>query len=384
VKSIPHVALLVDTSISYQRDALHGIARYVCEHRPWNFYVEQEPSERIPNLNRWQGDGIITAIRTPRVVQGVKKMRVPVVSITGTATFPAFPLVCNDDRLVGLRAAEHFLERGHRRFAFCGYAHSPHTHYSRSRMLGFVESVEEAGFACRTFKTRRITARDWDAVVGELVGWIRSLEKPVGIMACNDVRARHVLEACREAGVHVPDEAAVVGVDNDAIMCKFSTPPLSSVDLGAKRIGYRAAETLDRLMAGKPAPSAPVIVEPGEVACRQSSDVLAVEDRHIAHAIRFIREHACEGITVAEALDSVPLNRRALERRFKKALGRSPHSEIHRVRITRARELLATTELTTEEIADRCGFTYVQYLRRVFLKSTGMTPGQYRRKTRQF
>ncbi len=382
MKSTPRVALLVDISISYQRDALHGIARYVREHGPWNFYVEQEPSECIPDLHRWRGGGIITAIGTNRVIQAVKEARVPVVAITGTAPGPAIPLVCNDDRLVGRRAAEHLLDRGHRRFAFCGFAHSPHTQYSQSRMLGFIERVEEAGFVCRTFRTRRTTARNWEAVLGELVNWIRSLETPIGIMACNDARARHVLEACREAGVRVPDEAAVVGVDNDAIMCEFSTPPLSSVNLGAERIGYQAAALLDSIMAGNPVPSSPLIVSPGDVACRQSTDVLSVEDKHIAHAIRFIREHAYEGITVADVLDSVPLNRRALERRFRKVLGRSPHSEIHRVRIDHARELMATTALTTEEVADRCGFTYVQYLRRVFLKATGMTPGQYRLKMR--
>ena len=379
----PHVALLVNTAISYQRDALRGIARHVRGARPWSFYVEQERRERYPELRRWRGDGVIVAAHSPRVVRDLERLGVPVVDISSVVRSEGFTLVGGDNRGAGRRAAEHLLERGHRRFAFCGFAHSARTGFSRGRECGFVGRVEEAGFRCEVFKTRRTTARDWAALLGELSAWIRSLEKPVGIMACNDVRARHVLEACREAGVHVPEEAAVLGVDNDAMMCEFCSPPLSSVDLGAERIGYRAAEVLDGLMAGDPAPPSPILVEAGEVVCRQSTDVLAIEDEHTARAVRFIREHACEGINVAEVLARVPLNRRALERRFRRILGRSPHEEIHHVRIGRARELLAATELTTEEVAERCGFTYVQYMRRVFLKSTGMTPGQYRRASRR-
>jgi len=383
VESVPEVALLVDTSISYQRDALHGVARYVRAHGRWSFYVEQEPGERMPNLSRWRGDGMIVASRTPGVIRAVKRMGVPVVAIAGPATGVPFPLVSANDGAVGRRAAEHLLEYGHRRFAFCGFAYSSRTFYSQDRMQGFARRVEDAGYACRTFNTHRTTARDWKAVLKELVDWIRSLDKPVGIMACNDVRARHVLEACRQIGVQVPEEAAVVGVDNDAIMCEFCYPPLSSVDIGAERIGYRAAEVLDGLLAGRSAPPSPILVEPGDVTCRQSTDMLAIEDRDMASAIRFIRERACEGIAVADVLAHVPLNRRALERRFRRTLGRSPHAEIHRVRIDRARELLAATELTTEEVAERCGFSYVQYMRRVFHKATGMTPGRYRRVSRQ-
>jgi LacI family transcriptional regulator len=383
MKSVPHVALLVDTSISYQRDALHGIARYARAHRGWSFYVEQEPGEKIPDLRRWRGEGIITGTRAPRLVRAIQELGVPAVAITGFEEGFPFPLVSADDGAVGQRAAEHLLERGFQRFAFCGFAHSSRTAYSRDRQLAFVQRVEHAGFTCLVYKTRRVTARDWERVQADLTDWILSLEKPVGVMACNDVRARHVLEACRQTGVRVPEEVAVIGVDNDAIMCELSTPPLSSVDIGAERIGYRAAGVLDRLLAGEPAPPSPIFVQPGDVVSRQSTDVLAIEDRDIARALHFIRERACDGITVADVLARVPLARRTLERRFRRILGRSPHAEIRRVKINRARELMAATELPATEVAERCGFSYVQYMRRVFRNTTGMTPGQYRRESRQ-
>jgi len=373
------VLLLADTSISYQRDVLHGVARYIRTHGSWNVYLGQEPHERLPHPKQWCGDGVITAMVPPRVIRAVEALNVATVDVTAFAGSERCTPVQPDDQVVGRLAAEHFRERGLQKFAFCGFAHSVRTRYSSRREQFFVKAVEEMGHACTTLKTRYKTARSWLPVIDELKAWLVTLEKPIGIMACNDARAHHVLEACRQLGVHVPEEVAVLGVDNDPIICDFCSPPLSSVDLGAERIGYHAAEELDRLMAGAPPRSTPLSIAPNRVIPRLSTDVLATEDRYIADAIRFIRARACEGIAVTDVLARVPLNRRALERRFRKILGRSPHEEIHRVRIERARQLLMSTAYSLPEVAARSGFTYVQYLGRVFRKATGLTPGQFRK-----
>ena len=381
---VPHVALLMDTSISFQRQALHGIAQYARGRSgaAWSIYVEQEPAERIPNLKKWHGDGMIVAIRSRTLAAALAELPIPVVAVGGLAVGQAFPAVSSDSAATGRMGAEHLLDRGFTRFAYCGLAATPVTHYSADREIPFIRRVRERGHPCVSYEARRATARNWDGLQMDLAAWLASLDKPVGVMACNDTRARHVLEACRESGLDVPHEVAVLGVDNDALMCELSNPPLSSIDLAGDAIGYQAAALLDRLMAGQAAPAKPMLIAPRGVVARQSTDVLAMEDRHVARAVRFIRERACEGIGVDDVVADVPVARRALERRFRQILGRSPHAEIRRVQIARAKELLARTELTVERIARQSGFRYVQYMRQVFRRTTGLTPGQYRKQSR--
>jgi LacI family transcriptional regulator len=175
---------------------------------------------------------------------------------------------------------------------------------------------------------------------------------------------------------------AVLGVDNDEILCDLAEPPLSSVVPNTRRIGYEAAAMLDRLMAGEPAPTGPTLIEPLAVMTRQSTDVLAVGDRDVAAAIRYIREHACEGISVNDVLAAVPLSRSVLERRFTRILGHTPKEEISRVRLRRIKQLLAETDLPLARIATMTGFEHPEYLNVMFKGKTGDTPGEYRENTR--
>jgi len=215
-----------------------------------------------------------------------------------------------------------------------------------------------------------------------LAAWIRELPKPVGIMACFDIVGRQVLEGCRLIDVAVPDEAAVVGVDNDELLCELADPPLSSVSPDTQRTGYVAAELLDKLMSGKKVPPKGHFIEPLGVIVRESSDVLAIEDADVSQAVRFIRAHACEGINVQDVLGGgstqLALSRRVLESRFKRLIGRTPHEEIDRVRLNRVKELLRETDLPLAEIARRAGYEHVEYLSVVFKKKAGVPPSEYR------
>jgi LacI family transcriptional regulator len=197
-------------------------------------------------------------------------------------------------------------------------------------------------------------------------------------MCCYDVAAREVLDVCRELNISVPEEIAVVGVDNDEVLCEVSQPPLTSVALDTRRIGIEAASMLDRLMHGESVGS-PVIVEPCGIVTRRSSDTLAIEDRHIAVALGFIRRHACEGIEVSDVLAQVPLSRRTLERRFRQQVGCSPLAEINRVRLDRAKQFLKETELKLDAIAAHSGFAHTPYMAAQFRKQFGVTPGEYRK-----
>jgi LacI family transcriptional regulator len=219
----------------------------------------------------------------------------------------------------------------------------------------------------------------WEDQQNALKVWLSKLPRPVGVMACNDSRGQHVLDACRRVNLAVPEEVAVIGVDNDELICNLCDPQLSSVVVNARKIGFEAAQMLDLLMAKKKIPRDEILVEPIGIITRQSTDVLAIDNPEVATAVRFIREHACEGISVSELLTKVNMTRSVLERLFRKYLQRSPQQEIRLAQLKRVKELLAETELPLADIAQATGFKHNEYLSVLFKRELGITPGEYRR-----
>jgi LacI family transcriptional regulator len=346
-------------------------------------FEESEPWVKVPGwFDRWEWDGVIARVQTPAMARAVGALGVPVVDLSGCLPDSPFPTIRSDETAVGRMAAEHLLRRGFQRFAFCGLNGFE---WSDRRRTAFSERVTEAGFPCEGFEstTRRNSTKDHDEhgkrFEQELMRWLESLPDQTGLMACNDSRGRQVLNCCRELGIAVPDALAVIGVDRDEVLCELSSLPLSSVILNAKQIGYEAAALLDRLMAGENHLDASVLVKPIGVAERHSTDVFAIEDRHIASALKFIREHACEGVDVESLLEVVPLSRSVLERRFSQILGRSPKTEILRVRLDRVCQLLAESDLSLEDVAGKAGFDHPEYMSRLFKKKMGVTPGEFRK-----
>lgn len=375
-----HVALLVETSLASGRDILCGIARYVREHEPWALYHEPRSlEESVPRwLRSWKGDGIIARIQNPGIAAAVKATRLPVVDVLGVVPKERFPLVHVDDEAIAIAAVEHLRERGFRHFAYFGIEKE---NWSECRRDSFADAVRDAGFDEAIYELPRAAADSWETIEDELAEWIRRLPKPVGVMVCSDQRGPLVLEACRRAACAVPDEVAVVGVDNDVPLCQVCNPPLSSVQPGHEQVGYEAAALLERLMNRGPNLKSPILVEPQAVVTRQSSDVLAIEDRQIATALRLIREAAGQGTRVEALARQVGLSRSVFQRRFRAALKRSVHQEILNARLKRARELLAETDLALAEIAERTGFKHQEYLGAVFKARLGSTPAQFRRRT---
>lgn len=301
---------------------------------------------------------MIARIETLRIARAVVRTGLPAVDLSAARLVPALPWVETDDEAIARLAAEHLLERGFKRCAFCGDARF---NWSGWRERSFVARLKAAGQTC---EVDRSTAAVGD-VAGEtrqLVRWLREWPKPVGIMACYDILGRQVLDACRGAGLAVPDEVAVIGVDNDTLLCELASPPLSSVIPNAHRAGYEAAALLDHMMAGKREAAVAHLIAPLGVAARQATDVLAVEDRDVAQA--------------------VPLSRRVLEQRFQRLLGRTPREEIFHVRLARVKQLLGETDLPLYLIAERTGFEHVEYLSVVFKRETGRTPSAWRAEAR--
>lgn len=385
-KSTPRVALLIESSRSYGRELLMGIAKYVRIHGPWSIEFEEgDPCEHFPKwFGRWKWDGIIARVSTPEMAKAIAKAGAPVVDLSGSLPESRFPRIRSDEEMVGRMAADHLIRRGFRHFAFCGFNG---TDWSDLRRASFERRISEAGFNCLIYDnldpSRPHTAVDYEEH-GErherkLKSWLQALPKPCGLMACNDPRGRQVLNCCRETGVAVPDEVAVIGVDKDEIFCELSDLPLSSVILNTQQIGFEAAALLARLMAGERIESLSTLVKPIGVIARQSTDVLAIDDPHIAAALKHIREHACDGLNVEELLRTVPLSRSVLERRFAQLLGKSPKEEILRVRLDRVCRLLAESELPIAEVAQKAGFEHPEYMSRLFKKKMGTTPGEFRK-----
>jgi LacI family transcriptional regulator len=382
----PRVALLIESSRSYGRELLMGIAKYVRIHGPWSIEFEEgDPGENFPKwFGRWKWDGIIARVSTPAMAEVIRRTGVPVVDLSGSLMEARFPRIRSDENAVGRMAAEHLLERGFKNFAFCGFNG---TDWSDFRRDSFERRVSEAGFACRAFENpgpmQSFSISDYEEH-GErherdLMAWLQALPKPCGLMACNDSRGRQVLNCCREVGVAVPDEVAVIGVDKDEMFCELSDLPLSSVILNTQQIGFEAAALLARLMEGEPADPASIEVKPIGVIARQSTDVLAIDDRYIATALKHIREQACTGLDVESILKVVPLSRSVLERRFAQILGTSPKAEILRVRLDRVCRLLTESDLSLAEVAQKAGFEHPEYMSRLFKKKMGITPGEFRK-----
>jgi LacI family transcriptional regulator len=381
------VALLLETSNAYARGLLDGIIAYQREHELWSIYLgEHQRGARPPRwFSSWKGDGIIARIETAAIAAAVRRLKLPTVDVSAARRVPHIPWVETDDREIARAAAGHLLDRGFQNLAYCG---EPGFNWSQWRQQHFVEFAREAGCQCFVFENKSrsaATSQPSDASTNDrrrLSQWIRRLPKPVGVMACYDFKGQQLLDVCRELDVAVPEQVAVIGVDNDARLCNLCEPPLSSVIPDTFRAGYEAAQLLDRLMTGEHPPAEPLLFPPLGVAERRSSDAYAVDDPEVVAALRFIREHACEGITVASVVRAVPLSRRMLEHRFRKLVRRSPHDEITRIRMDRVCRLLRETDLPLATIATRAGYAHADYLSAAFKKYMGATPRAYRRQTR--
>jgi LacI family transcriptional regulator len=383
MRSFRHVALIVNLNKSYDRTIVEGVAAFVREGTNWSVYFEDEPWSRVPSLEAWSGDGVIANLDDRAVSRIVARLKIPAVGVGGGgggAADSKIPYIDTDNELIGRLAADHLLERGFRHFAFCGMPRTPTNPWSYQREAAFVARVRSRGLDCSVYRGRYFTARRWEAVQAGLTHWLHSLDLPVGLMTCDDVRARHVLEACRRARLRVPEDVAVIGVDNDELFCDLSIPPLSSVIQDTRTIGYVAAQTLEVMMNGRRAQERWRKIAPLGIAARLSTDVTAINDPVIASAAQFIRHHAAAGIGVRDVLRHVTLSRTALDNRFRSQLGRTVHAEIDRVRLQLARNLLQTTDLLLEAVAERSGFSSAQYMSLVFRKRLGTTPGAMRSK----
>lgn len=382
---VPKVILLIEKSRAFGRGLLHGIVQYSNFHGPWLFYMEPEVNRKSKEKSyEWmrdlEADGIIgytwdvDLIRTivdlglPAMIRGIEK-----------PTQNAFCIV-TDQVAISRMAAEYFIERGFERFAYCGFDDMI---WSQQRGENFSKAIADSGFKVyfyRQPKAKRLRSVDKEQII--IAKWLKSLPKPIAVMAGNDDRSQDVLAACKIADIEVPREVAILGVDNDELICGLSYPQLSSLALSTQRAGYEAARVLDKLMRGQKIANneKEVPVSPLHVVTRQSTDIMALEDQQVAEAVNFIRKHPKEVIQVGDVAEAVGLSRRALEQRFRKVLAYSVHDEIKYTRVNQMAKMLIGTNLSISQIARSLGFPYANNISRYFKRQKGISPSDYREK----
>lgn len=375
VASFPRVTVLVSTATGWGRGIIKGISAFAHQHGPWLLRVEPE-GERQALPAGWRGDGVIARISTPKTADALLRAGVPVVNVSSISLAgraAAVPRVCSDVAASGTLAARHLLDRGFRHFGHVGLLKPS---YVREQREAFARALAEKGCPCHVLALGdRPEVAD---VPRALIDWLRKLPKPVGVLTWNNSQGRAVIHACRLAGLLVPEDVAVLSGNDDPLLCECCLPQLSAIAVATARIGETAAELLERLMRGRAIPRAPVLVPPIGIIARQSTDALLIKNPTLLQALGYIREHATEPIRVDDVLRAVPIARRSLERFFQESLGRSPAEEIRRVRLERAKHLLATTDLPIPKVAQASGFGTGEYLATLMRREVGMTPLKYR------
>ncbi len=377
---VRQVAVLVETEDSWGCSVIHGIADYSQDHGHWNLLIDPRDHEQRSLLpDQWSGDGIIARIGNRTQLDQILNRAEPKINVdTVFEGLDGIYDVITDDEQRAELALAHLRDRGFEEFA---YFAPPSLKYSNRRGEAFIAAVTKAGYRCREYKPGYRVGRKigWEEQQRRVSRWLKSLPRPVAIFTVDANRGRQLTEICYLSGIRVPDHVAILAGDTDELMCSVSTPPLSSIALAGRRIGYEAAALLDRMMQGEKPSRKTYKIPPQGVISRQSTDILAIDDESMVRALRFIQTHAFQDIVVKDILNEVPISRRSLEIQFQHYLGRSPAEEIRRVRLEKGKELLARSDFSIGEIAVACGFANTTRFGVAFRKRYGQTPLAYRK-----
>lgn len=373
---IPRILLMIDKSRAWDRGLLIGIARYSQINKPWTFFTKPAAylskvghKKLVKEILQWKPDGAI--MTQTETIPEIANLGIPCVITNTTEPLAGSPCVLIDNGAVGSLAAKYLVEKGFKSFAYCGFKDKL---WSDCRGESFSITLKKSGYDVVEY----IPGRSKNSKQEHLVGWLSSLAKPLALMCCNDDRAQDVLQACKVAAIRVPDEIAVLGVDNDQLVCDLSDPPLSSIALNSEKGGYQIAKALHDIMSGQK-PAENIVIKPTFVEERLSTDTLAIEDHVVADAIHYIKLNANRSLQVDDVANGVAVSKRTLQQRFRKSLGRSVFDEINSVRIEKMAKMLISTNLSVAQIARIMGFPGFEHVSRSFKKLKGMSPLEYRK-----
>ncbi len=378
------IILLIDISEEYGKNLLTGIAKYSKEFGPWLFckmplhYREDLSMEKVIKFAKeWEADGIIAHIYNNSNILKLKELKIPVIAEDFKERFTEIPNITGGYFETGQMGAKYFIHKGYKNFAFYGFKDIV---WSRERGEGFEDFIKKHGGDVHFFETDKINSGElWHYKPSALSKWLTSLPKPIAIMACDDERASYVTEACKQSNIKIPEEVAVLGVDNDILTCNLSDPPLSSISLDTEQGGYEAAHLMRLLITNKEQKPYDIIVKPITVHTRQSTDICATTDEQIAKALLFIHQNIENNINVTDVLKKIAISRRALEKRFLDVTGSAVYKYICNLRIQKFTDKLLASKKTINEVAFESGFNDNKNLSRLFKQIHGCTPLQYRK-----
>jgi LacI family transcriptional regulator len=373
----------MDFSEEYSKGLLKGISRYSRETGPWLFcrmplfYRETRGIEGILNwAKEWKADGIIGQLYNDKDIGKIVEAGMPVIAQDFKERFAEIPNITGAYHEAGVIGAEYFLKKGFKNFAFYGFRDIV---WSRERAEGFEERLKKAGHRVHYFEHKKSRSGElWYYKPSSLSKWLKSLPKPIALMACDDNQGQHITEACRHSGLRIPEEVAVLGVDNDETICELSDPPLSSIALDVEKAGYETARLLDLMIRKKIPGFYDVVTRPTQVITRHSTDIYATNDEYIASSLKYIHQNIEKGLQVEDVVKQVPLSRRALEKRFREITGYPVYGYIFNLRIEKFIQKLLDTDMAVFEIAMDLGLGDGKNISRQFRQIKGCTPVEYR------
>ena len=379
-RSRKRIAMSVTHGLQFMERVIHGVTDYAKQNARWSFTRAPEMfGTSMEWLRFWHGDGAFCAVYTPDDAELVRQIGIPIVNLATHLSGLQVPSITVDHYAIGELAARHLLEHNFRRF---GYYGPSDLLFAQLRRDGFCSVIAQAGGDVKLLEVQTVedgSKQKLDEQLQALEQWLRELQAPVGILASADLRASMVLEACQKLRLRVPEDVAVIGVDNDPLVCDFCDPPLTSISRNDYQVGYEAARLLDQLMDGGSPPEKPMRISPAGAVPRRSTDTVCVEDPYVAEAIRFMRDHVHEQFGVDEVLNQLPLSRRSLEYRFRACLGRSPYDYLNQIRVDQAKRLLSDPHRSSlTKIAIACGFGDLRRFRIVFQRLVSANPAEYR------
>ncbi|MBI6633154.1 XylR family transcriptional regulator [Pseudomonas paralactis] len=390
MKTLPpvhRIALLFNGSKIYDRGIITGIGNYLSSTRAsWDLFLEEDFLCRLRGIERWQGDGIIADFDDPLIGEALAGSRIPVVAVGGAyedvSAYPkGIPYVATDNHALIKLAYEHLIEAGLTRFACFSLPEAQANRWAQEREKAFRGLVQRDGLPVEIYRGLGTSAPLWDSAVEQQIAWLHSLPKPIGIIAVTDARARQLLQACLTAGIAVPEEVALIGIDNDPLTRTLTRVPLSSVIQGTETMGRTAAALLHQMLHGKACAGTQVLVPPDAINVQASSLHQPLGNPYVMQALLFIRQYACQGIKTDQVAAYVGVSRSSLEAHFRKVRGCSVHDEILRFKLAAAAKGLENQALAIADIAQNCGFKSAQYLHTVFRREFGCTPRQYQQDT---
>jgi len=386
----PHrIALLFNANKVYDRQVIAGIGQYLTSTRvKWDLFMEEDFRSRTVGIHQWRGDGIIADFDDPVVCEALASMPIPVVAVGGSyaddTQYPHnIPYVATDNHKLVRLAYDHLIEQGLQRFAFYGLPPSPGSRWAHEREVAFMQMVRADGLDGTIYRGSSTSAGGWGRAQEDLVEWVRSLPKPIGIIATTDARARHLLQACIVADVPIPEQIAIVGIDNDPIAQLLCRIPLTSVIQGAEEMGRMAAQVLHQMLHGGDCSTTRVLVPPVGINVQATSLHQPLKSAYVMRAKHYIRQYACLGIKTEQVADYVGISRTLLEEHFKRELKQSVHQTILEHKLEMARSMLADPSIPLTDVAVRSGFTSLQYMYAVFRREFNCTPRQYMENARE-